>query len=215
MAAHVFYLEDAKGLLEAGVDLIAHSVRDQPVDDALIGLLRERSVCVSPTLTRELSTFVYAERPAFFDDPFFASEVPADVIAALEDPERQRAIAESEVARRYRDALEVAKGNLKRLSEAGVRIAFGTDSGPPGRFQGYFEHLELQMMVAAGLTPEQALRAATVDAAACMGQDRIGNFGPGSWADFVVLEADPLADISNTKRIDSVWIAGNRVPGRE
>jgi imidazolonepropionase-like amidohydrolase len=216
VAAHVFYLEDAKGLLRAGVDFIAHSIRDQPVDDELIELLLERNVCVCPTLTRELSTFVYAERPDFFDDPFFTREAPPDVIAALQEPGRQQEVADSESARRYREALEIAKSNLARLAEAGVRIAFGTDSGPPGRFQGYFEHLELAMMVEAGLTPAQALRAATVDAAACSGQEgRVGSFAPGAWADFIVLEADPSADIINTRRIDSVWVAGNRVPPSE
>ncbi len=216
VAAHIFYLEDAKGLVRAGVDLLAHSVRDQPVDEELIALLLERNVCLCPTLTRDLSTFVYAHRPAFFDDPFFTREAPPDVLEALQEPSRQQEVADSQSARRYREALEVAKSNLVRLAEAGVRIAFGTDSGPPGRFQGYFEHLELEMMVEAGLTPAQALRAATVDAAACVGQEgRVGSFAPGAWADFIVVREDPLADIINTRQIDSVWVAGNRVPPSE
>ena len=71
LAAHLYYLEDAKGLLEAGADLVAHSVRDADVDDALITLLRDSGVCVCPTLMREVSTYVYESRPDFFDDPFF------------------------------------------------------------------------------------------------------------------------------------------------
>ncbi|MBI4522078.1 MAG: amidohydrolase family protein, partial [Gemmatimonadetes bacterium] len=143
VAAHIFYLDDAKQLLRDGVDLIAHSVRDQPVDQELIGLLRDRDICVSPTLTREVSTFIYATRPDFFDDPFFRREVSAEVISSFEDPQSQAEVRESRAAAAYRQALEVAKANVKVLADAGVRIAMGTDTGPEGRFQGYFEHMEM------------------------------------------------------------------------
>lgn len=213
LAAHVFYLDDAVALAEAGADLIGHSVRDRPVDGRLLAALRRRNVCVSPTLTRELSTFVYRARPGFFDDPFFLRGADRDTVRALSTPSRQAAVAQNAAAKRYEEALPLAKRNLKALADAGVRIAFGTDSGPPGRFQGYFEHLELEMMVQAGLTPLQALVAATGDAAHCMGQaGAIGTITPGAWADLLVLNADPLVDIRNTRAIDSVWIAGRRLP---
>jgi imidazolonepropionase-like amidohydrolase len=215
VAAHIYELEDAKGLVEAGVDLIAHSVRDQPVDAELVALLRDRNVCVCPTLTRELSVFAYGGVPDFFEDPFFQQETDPEVVAALRDPERQRRVRESELADRIREALEIAKANLKTLSDAGVGIAFGTDSGPPGRFQGYFEHLELAMMVDAGLTPAQVLEAATAGAARCSGQaGRVGTLEPGAWADLLVLEADPRQDVANLRRIHSVWVGGRRVPAR-
>jgi imidazolonepropionase-like amidohydrolase len=96
-----------------------------------------------------------------------------------------------------------------------VPIAMGTDTGPPARFQGYFEHLELERMVAAGLTPAQALVTATGGAARCLGLSAtVGTLEPGRWADFVVLKQDPLADIRHTRSLESVWIAGNRVPDR-
>jgi imidazolonepropionase-like amidohydrolase len=115
-------------------------------------------------------------------------------------------------AQRYKTALHVAMRNLKKLSDAGVTIAMGTDTGPPARFQGYFELMELEMMVKAGLTPRQALVSATADAARCMKIDaEVGTLEAGKWADFVALDADPLSDISNIRKIDSVWIAGNRV----
>ncbi|MBA3884732.1 MAG: amidohydrolase family protein [Acidobacteria bacterium] len=213
VAAHMFYLADAMELLRAGADLLAHSVRDRPVDQELIDLMKARDVCLSPTLMREVSTFVYESRPSFFDDPFFTREVDPQVIAALEDPTRQASTAKSRAAQAYKKGLEVARRNVKALHDAGVRIASGTDSGPPARFQGYFEHLELEELMRAGLTPAQALLAGTGTAAACMGlADRLGTLEAGRAADFVVLSRNPLEDIRHTRTIESVWIAGNRVP---
>ena len=115
-------------------------------------------------------------------------------------------------AQRYKAALEVAQRNLKRAADAGMLIAMGTDTGPfPERFQGYFEHLEMEMMVDAGLTPAQVLRAATVDAARAMRVRGVGTLTPGAWADLLVLDGDPRDNIRLTRAIASVWIAGNQV----
>jgi imidazolonepropionase-like amidohydrolase len=110
---------------------------------------------------------------------------------------------------RYKAALEVAQKNLKTLADQGVPIAMGTDTGPAKRFQGFFEHLELEMMVDSGLTPMQALTSATGVAARCHGKaGQIGTIEPGAAADFVVLQDNPLQDIKATRTIQSVWIAG-------
>jgi imidazolonepropionase-like amidohydrolase len=211
VAAHIFYLEDAKAVLAAGGDFIAHSVRDAPVDSGIVDQLKTRDVCVCPTLMREVSTFVYESRPAFFDDPFFRREADPATVAALEAPAYQASIRNSN-AGRYKPALEMAKANLKRLADAGVRIAFGTDTGPAGRFQGYFEHLELEQMVSAGLTPMQALVSATGDAARCMMvEDRLGTLRPGREADFLVLARNPLEDIRHTRTLEQVWIHGRQL----
>ncbi len=214
LASHLYYLEDAKGLLSAGTDFVAHSVRDQPVDQELIDLLIENDVCYCPTLTREISTFVYEDRPDFFDDPFFLAEADPEILATLEQPERQERMRNSRSAQAYKEALRVALANLKAVADGGATVAMGTDSGPPARFQGYFEHMELALMAEAGLTTMQILVAATGDAAACLGRDDIGTLEPGRWADFVVVTDNPLDDIANTRSIESVWIAGNRVPDR-
>ena len=215
VASHLFYLDDAKGLLRAGTDFVAHSVRDQAVDDELIELFHETGVCYCPTLTREISTFVYEDTPEFFDDPFFLKEAGPEVIEQLKDSELQQEYRERPSTPRYKEALRVAQANLKTLADAEVKIAFGTDSGPPARFQGYFEHMELELMAESGLTPMQILVAATGDAAACLGVDEIGTLEGGKLADFIVLIDDPLEEIRNMRSIESVWIAGNRVPDRD
>ncbi|MCZ6803315.1 MAG: amidohydrolase family protein [Proteobacteria bacterium] len=211
LASHLYYLEDAKLLLQAGSDFIAHSIRDQMVDSALIELLRAKKVCYCPTLTRELSTFVYEDTPEFFDDPFFLRETDPQVIEQLKDPEQQQRVKESQSAQTYKLALEIAKQNLKILADAGINIAFGTDSGPPARFQGYFEHLEMELMAEAGLNPMQIIVSATGDAANCLGFKDLGTLEVGKWGDFMVLKENPLDDIKNSRSIESVWIAGNQI----
>jgi imidazolonepropionase-like amidohydrolase len=212
LAAHLFYLDDARYLLQSGADYIAHSIRDREVDAETIALLKKRDICVCPTLTREVSTFVYESRPAFFDDPFFLKEADKQVMDQLLDPKRQEAMRRSESAQRYKKALEMASRNLKKLSDSGVRIAFGTDTGPPARFQGYFEHMEMDLMSKAGLTPAQILKSATSDAAKCMNvAGKLGTLQKGAWADLVVLDSNPATDIKNMRSINSVWIAGKKI----
>jgi imidazolonepropionase-like amidohydrolase len=212
VAAHIFYLEDAKDLLRAGVDMIAHSVRDKDIDDEFIAMMKGRNVPYCPTLTREISTFVYESSPGFFTDPFFLREADKAVVAQLQEPARQAAMSNSKSAQAYKAALPIARRNLKRAADAGLVIAMGTDSGPsPERFQGYFEHLEMEMMAAAGLSPAQVLRAATSDAARALKLDDVGTLKAGAWGDLVVLDRDPLQDIRNTRTISGVWIAGNAV----
>src|SRR5499433_3615429 len=175
VAAHIFYLEDAKDLLRAGADIIAHSVRDKEIDDEFISLMKKRDIPYCPTLTREISTFIYESKPAFFSDPFFLREADREVVAQLQEPQRQEAMRKSATAQRYKEALAVAKRNLKKAIDSGLLVAMGTDAGPfANRFQGYFEHLELEMMAESGLAPAQILRSATSDAARVIQVDEIG-----------------------------------------
>jgi imidazolonepropionase-like amidohydrolase len=214
IAVHVYWLADAKATLLAGADMIAHSVRDVPVDDQFINALKSRDVCYSPTFTREISTFIYDATPSWVDDPFFLKGAEKGVPELLKDPKRQEAFRNSngwKTGQQYKAGLEVAKKNLKTLVDRGVRIAMGTDTGPPGRFQGFFEHLELEMMVDAGLTPMQALVSATGDAARCHRKaGEIGSLAAGAAADLLILNANPLENIRNMRSIESVWINGKK-----
>jgi imidazolonepropionase-like amidohydrolase len=212
VTAHIFYLQDAKQLADYGVDSLAHSVRDKPVDQALIESMKKHGVWqMAATLSREASMFVYAGAPAFLNDPFFTRGVTPEVIRTLESAEYRNTISSGPHFKEYPAFLETAKKNLKTLADAGVKYGFGTDTGPPGRFPGYFEHWEMELMVEAGLTPMQVLTAATRNAAEFLGAKDLGTLERSKWADLIVLDRNPLDDIKNSRTISAVYIAGNRV----
>jgi imidazolonepropionase-like amidohydrolase len=148
----------------------------------------------------------------FLDDPFFTQGVSPATLAALASPERRQKLAAAPNFARYPAVLDIAMANFKREVSAGIAYGMGTDSGPTARFGGYFAHWELQLMVQAGLTPMQALTAATSSNAKFIGAKDLGVVAAGKAADLLVLDADPLADIRNTRRIHAVYIAGKSVP---
>jgi imidazolonepropionase-like amidohydrolase len=209
--AHVFYLENAKTLVSQGVDGFAHSVRDQPVDQALLdGMKQHNAAQIAATLSREAS-FTYTKLP-FLEDPFFNRSITPAALATLASEERQQKLAAGKHFGQYQGVLETALNNTRREINAGVSYGVGTDSGPTGRFAGYFLHWELQLMVQAGLTPLQALTAATGHNAKLIGAKELGTLEPQKAADLVVLDADPVADIRNTRTIHAVYVAGKSVP---
>ncbi len=216
-AIHIYYLRDAKVAVQNGIDVIAHSVRDQIVDQALIAEMKRNNVAYVPTLTRDLSVFVYESTPAFFRDPFFRRGMYAyqTEVDLLSDPAHQGEIRNNPRVQALKRALDQGKRNLKLLADAGVQIAMGTDTGSandPGRWQGFFEHVEMEMMVEAGMTAMQVIRAATSSAAIVLRlDDELGSIQPGKRADLLVLNADPLENIRNTHEIHSVWIDGRKV----
>ncbi|HEX2138647.1 MAG TPA: amidohydrolase family protein [Woeseiaceae bacterium] len=187
--AHIYALEDAKGLLRAGIDAFAHGVRDRDIDDEFLELIRERpEVVLVPNLPRRgVPTDLGWLKESMTTAEW--TELQADNV---ERPERQ-------------DAFALQARNLVRLSEAGVPIALGTD----GSF--WAPHVEMEDMVAAGLSPAEVLIAATRNAAALAGLEDAGTIEVGKRADFVVLEASPLDDITNTRRIVDVYLSGEMV----
>jgi imidazolonepropionase-like amidohydrolase len=214
VAAHVYYLADAKALIDAGVDVIAHGVRDKPVDDEFIRAAKAAGIWYVPTLGLDESFYLFADRPAFIRAPFCLHALQPALRAQFDDPNWVAKVRADKTIALSRDALKMNQRNLQTLHGAGVKIGFGTDSGAtPLRVPGFAEHRELQLMTEAGLTPLQAITAATRDAAALLGLSDRGVLAPGKLADLVVLDADPAEQIANTSRIVAVWHRGKRVSG--
>jgi imidazolonepropionase-like amidohydrolase len=195
VVAHVFYLADAKELLRAGVDGFAHGIRDLGVDDEIMTLFAERpEVFVIPNLPDT--------PPTAGELAWLAETLSSEPRAAL------REIADGSPARPR--LFDVQARSLRTLADAGVRIGFGTDAGI-GAPYGWSAHAELADMVIAGLTPAEALVAATRTSAEILGLDQLGTMAPGKSADFIVLDANPLEDIRNTRRISAVYLRGTPI----
>ncbi len=190
VTAHIFALEDAKSLLRAGIDAFAHGVRDRDIDDEFVELIRSRpEVILVPNLPgRGMPTDL-----SWLEDTLAADAFAQITAANTERPEQQAAYG-------------IQARNLARLSEAGVKIAFGTDGN-----SFWAPHVELEDMVAAGMRPADAIRAATETSAELLGLDDAGTIAAGKRADFIVLDANPLEAITNTRRIAAVYLAGELI----
>jgi imidazolonepropionase-like amidohydrolase len=205
VVVHVYYLADARDLVEAGADGFLHLVRDEEMDDALVARMKAKHVFVTPNLsTSEAGT--YTNKPAWLDDPRLAESASPAMIKKVADVYAARAGGPQRAAATL--SFQTQKRSLARLNAAGVAIALGDDTGIENTFYGYGEHHELELMVAAGMTPMQALIAATKTPAALLKLDRLGTIAAGRSADFIVLDANPLDNIANTKRISSVYQRG-------
>jgi imidazolonepropionase-like amidohydrolase len=207
--AHVYDLADAKGLVRAGVEGFTHLVRDADIDDELVGLLKQRpNVWFVPNIgitARGLEP----GRPAWLDDPLLAETIPPDQIKRLADSLANR---KPDAIARTREDWSRAVRNIAKLKAAGVRLVFGSDSaGDPSRLLGWHAMWELESLVKAGLTPSEAVVAATRLAAETLRLDQLGMVAPGKSADFIVLDANPLDDIRNTRRIAKVYLRGQAV----
>jgi len=212
-AAHIFYYGDAKTLAEAGLHGLVHSVRDKEVDAAFIASLKKSGTWqAAATFTRELSMFVYAQPPKWLDDPFFQPSATPDMIRTFKSEAYTKGVLANAENMEYKGFLKTAQKNLKKLADAGVPYGFGTDTGPPARIQGFFEHLEMQLMAEAGLTPQQIITSWSKSAAQWLGASKdLGTIEAGHWADIVVTGKNPVADINNMHSIEQVYIGGNRV----
>ena len=162
-------------------------------------------------MAREQSTFVYADPPAWLDDPFFRLAVGPAVVEGVR-PQLRAKQAKDPKLEVNKNGFQVAARNLKALADGGVRIGFGTDSGPPGRFQGYFEHWEMELMVEAGLTPMQVIESFSKNAAEALGvSNQQGTLAKGKAGDLIVLDKNPLEDIRNARSIHAVYVGGREV----
>jgi imidazolonepropionase-like amidohydrolase len=190
VTAHIFTLEDAKGLLKAGIDAFAHGVRDRDIDDEGLALFKSRpNVVVVPNLPdRGVKT-----DPGWLRDSLSEAEFKKLQAGAIDRPELQAPFG-------------IQARNLAKLSGAGVRIALGTDGNTP-----WGPHLEMADMVASGMTPMQVIVAATRNSAEFLRMNDAGTLAANKIADFIVLDANPIDDIANTRRISAVYLRGAAV----
>jgi imidazolonepropionase-like amidohydrolase len=207
--AHIFYLEDLRALVDLGVNGFAHLPRDAEIDAALAARMKERNVFVLPNLSVS-ENGVHAQPPDWIDDPLLRMLVTPEPVARLRESFTRRTPAAVE---RAQATYRTMQRSLQNLVRAGVRIGFATDAGAVrDLFHGFTDHRELKLMVEAGLTPLQALTAATIESARITGLDReLGTIEPGKSADFIVLDANPLDDIAHTRRIAAVYLRGVEV----
>ncbi len=190
VTAHVFTLEDAKGLLRAGLDAFAHGVRDRDVDDELVALWQERpNVTLVPNLPNP---------GVAMDLGWLSGTVPPDELGEMQEASIDRPAAQ--------ERFGIQARNLARLNDAGVKIAFGTDGSVP-----WAVHLEMEDMVRSGMTPAEVIAAATGKSAELLQMTDVGTLAAGKSADFIVLDANPLDDITNTRRIGAVYLRGTAV----
>jgi imidazolonepropionase-like amidohydrolase len=214
VAAHIHDLADAEAIVDAGADILAHGVRDQPVPPEFVAKLKRKGVWYIPTLALDEATFAWADQAPWTLTPFARAALSPDLAREIDDPAwRTKTLASPDTAAARR-SLAMNLKNLKTLYEAGVKIGFGTDSGANAlRVPGIAEHRELALMVEAGLSPLQALTIATGNAAALLHRTDRGIVSAGRRADLIVLAADPAIDIAGSELIVEVWQAGGVTPG--
>ena len=190
VTAHIFALEDAKGLLRAGLDAFAHGIRDRDIDEEIVGMFKERpNVILAPNLP---------SRGVVEDLSWLAGSIPAEALQQLQERNTDRPEAQ--------EAFGIQARNLVRLQAEGVRIAFGTDGSTT-----WAAHAEMADMVAAGMTPSEVITAATRNSAELLQLDDVGTVETDKSADFIVLDANPLDDITNTRQIAAVYLRGKEV----
>ncbi len=213
IAAHIYHEEDAQKLVDLGVDILAHSVRDAEIPDSLVAEMKRKHVAYIGTMDLDEFMTAYEDDPAWLTDPFFRYALEPGVYEMITSPGYKQSIQNDKKTPAEVAALPIAFKNIKKVYDAGILVALGTDSGAtPIRPFGFGEHRELQLLVKAGLTPLQAITLGTKNGAELLRAS--GEFGvlrAGAKANFIVLDRDPSEDIRNTESISAVWKNGKRV----
>ena len=210
--AHAPELAAAKAALRAGADGLVHGIYDRPVDEELVDLMkRNAAFYMSTSVVFDLTADVarWRTRARAFDD---AGRVPAAAFAVLESPGLLQAVEAAKATGVAADSIAMLQSNLLAVHAAGITVVMGTDSPVLGLIPGLSTLLEMQSHVDAGLSPIDAIRAATVNAQRALGREaQSGTIEVGKLAELILLHADPLADIGNLRRIKAVIQAGGYV----
>jgi len=209
--AHVFYYTDAVELVNANINAIVHLVRDKEMDDALVASVVQHNVYVMPNLSPEWGT--YSELPHWLKDgdplmKLLQESAPAPVLERMRKSYETRTPAAVE---RTRTGYAILQHSLARLAKANAKITLGCDTGLEDHLFGMSEQHELESMVGAGMTPMQVIVAATSRPAEYMKLNKMGTLAAGKEADFLVLDANPLDDITNTQRISKIYMKGAEI----
>jgi len=208
--AEVFDLADAKNLVKAGVDGFVTSIRDREVDDALIADMKAKNVFLAPALTAAEAKFIYADKPNWLGEQTMREVYPAQLAGYLADPITINRFKRNSELANYRQQYQTATKNLKKLSDAGVKIALGTNSGSSDTYPGYFELREMIAMSEAGMTPVDVIKAATSVSAEILGLTDLGTIAVGKTGDFVTLPNNPLDKMSDIKDIGFLILNGSQ-----
>jgi len=210
VTAHVFYHSDAELLVEAGVHALAHMARDEVMSDALVAEIVRRGVFVMPNLGGAERSRLLA--PPWEDDAQFLSLLEATVQrAVLERMHETFTSRTPEAAEAARARYSILEASVAKLSAAGAKLLVGPDTGLSDHFFGYAEQRELELLVEAGMTPSDAIVAATGRGAEYLGLENTGTLVEGRVADFLILDANPLEDIRHTRQISAVYLGGREV----
>jgi imidazolonepropionase-like amidohydrolase len=233
---HVFDLVDAKGMIKAGVEGFLHSIRDADVDDEFVQLAKEHNIWIAPNLggINRASLIRESGTPEWFDDPLVKETISPILLKARMETYESRRLGRGQAGRGGAGRGQPGRGgaagrggrgaaggggaaafdlpNTRKLHAAGVRLVLGSDAaGDANRWIGLMTLVELENMVAGGFTTSEVITAATRDSAAVLRLDDMGTVANGKTADFVVLDANPLDDIRNVRRISSVYLRGKEV----
>jgi imidazolonepropionase-like amidohydrolase len=207
--AQVFSLSDAKDLVKAGVDGFVTSIRDREVDNELVAAMKEKNLFLSPALTAAEAKFVYADRPNWLGEQTMREVYPAQLLGYLNDPVSINRFKRNPELDALRQQYATALKNLKALSDGGVRIALGTNSGAADTYPGYFELREMIAMGEAGMKPMDVIKAATSVPASILGLEDLGTIAVGKTGTFLAMPNNPLEKMSDVKDVGFLILNGS------